>query len=518
MQIIAHQNCKGSGKKLDNRIKKIAIVGRDADAWLTSLMLQLSFAKSSSPVEVKLIELPSKIHPHDFYSVLPSHKILHKVLGINENVLFKASSQYSLGQRFVNWTNNESFFHCYDTHGISMGYVDFFQYWIKARNRMQLDVPLEDFSLGVELAKQGRFVSLGESSDAFSKATYGYHLNALSYLRIIAKAAVNAGLQYQTNQIKDVRSENGFIKSILLDDGTTIEADLFVDASGEEAVLISKLEDSGNYESWSRWLPCDRQIQVSAPPLSPMPVFAQIAAFKHGWMGFFPLLNRTALTSVYSSSAATTDDVVKNMEVISRARMDGFVEKTISAGARKKCWIGNCIALGTAAVSLEPLDAVQLHLLHVGLSWLRSLFPNDKNLMPESDVFNFKMQSHAVNIRDFQIAHYKLNRRAGDPFWDKLRTMEVPETLERKLKLFSYRGVVGMLEDETFQEENWTSILVGHGLIPSTYDPLVDKISEEDHVQQFQRILQYVQSEAQKMPTIEAHIEMNSDNPYQSMF
>ena len=122
--------------------------------------------------------------------------------------------------------------------------------------------------------------------------------------------------------------------------------------------------------------------------------------------------------------------------------------------------------------------AVQLHLLHTGLSYLVSLFPVDRTHMPEAGVYNDKMRQHAAGVRDFQAAHFRLNRRFGERFWDAAREAQPSSTLARKLELFAARGVVAMEEHETFQEENWTSIFVGHRLLPATWDPQVEKVPE----------------------------------------
>lgn len=495
---------------MNQPIKKIVVVGRDADAWLTALMLQLSLVSSTSGVRVELIELPSQLRPQDYYSVLPSHKALHKVLGVNENALLKTcSGLYVLAQRFSNWSGAENpFVHAYDTQGYSMGNVDFFQYWIKAR-KSGLNVPLEDFSLGAVAAKQGRFVVPSDSSGSFSRATHGYHLSALPYLQAVGKAALKAGLIHRTGAIKSVEVHAGFIQSLMLQDDTVVDGDLFIDATGAEAALISQLEEN-NYESWQHWLPCDRKLVASAPPLNPVPAFSQISAFAEGWVGFFPLANRTAVTAVYSSRHTTSNHALQKMTALSGGNIGGAAESQYSAGARKKHWIGNCVALGTAAVNLDAIDAVDLHMLHLGLSLLRELFPVDKDDMKEATLFNEKMQSYATNVRDFQIAHYQLNKRFGELFWDDARQTSPPSSLTEKIALFSRRGCIAMREDETFQEENWTSLFVGHGVMPKAYDPLVDKLPEQEQIEQFQSMLRHISSEVQNMPSLQAHVEMNS--------
>ena len=485
------------------------MVGRDADAWLAALMLQLSFAASENAVSVQLIELPSDLRPQDFYNVLPSHKMLHRILGANETALLKSSQGlYSVAQRFSNWSGNApAYLHAYDTHGIDMNNIEFLQYWTKARSK-GLNVALEEFSLGAMAAKQGRFIVLEESARTFSKADHGFNLSALAYTQAVSRATLLTDLQHKVSEIKSVEVNNGRIQSLILSDDSVIEGDLFIDASGVDAVLISQLE-TNNLDDWSHWLPCDRIMVASAPRLEPVPAFNQISAFSEGWAGFFPLLNRTAVTAIYSSKYASSQDVLQKIAAISGMKLRDALESEFSASARKKHWIGNCIALGTSAVNLEPLDGVQLHGLHLGLSLLRALFPADASDMIEADLFNDKMNAKITNVRDFQIAHYQLNKRFNEPFWNNIRAAQLPTSLVNKIKLFEHRGSVAMCEDETFQEESWTSIFVGHGLIPQTYDPLVDKTPESEQIEQFQRILKYVAGEVANMPSLQAHVEMS---------
>ena len=75
-----------------------------------------------------------------------------------------------------------------------------------------------------------------------------------------------------------------------------------------------------------------------------------------------------------------------------------------------------------------------------------------------------------------------------------------------------------MDEDETFQEENWTSIFIGHQLIPRTWDPLVDKVPEQEQMANFQRILKFVASEVTSMPSLQAHVELNTGSASEYVF
>lgn len=499
---------------MTNPLRKIVIVGRDAAAWLSAFALEKSFGRQDGGIEIELVELPSKLRPEDVFVTLPTQQALHRLLGLDETRLLRAcSGLYVLAQRFSNWSGAAPpFLHAYDTHGIALRHVDFFQYWLKAR-ASGLNVPLEEFSLGAVAAKQGRIVVFNDSTEAFSNATYGYHLSAIPYLHAIGKHALAAGLKHRVGQIEAVQHRGRRIESVTLTDGSIITGDLFVDASGPEGHLIRHVEED-NFESWREWLPCDRLMTASAAVLNPVPAFSQISAFRGGWLGLYPLINRTAMIAAYDSQYTNDDDALLTMSTLSGLRLEeGAVATAIAAGCRREPWIGNCVAIGDTAVMPDPLDAVDLHSVHTGISYLVSLMPVDRDNMPEARIYNAKMKSHAAGIRDFQISHYKLNRRFDEPFWDAARDADAPETLAKKLRLFEARGIVRIEEDETFQEENWTSILVGHNLIPKSWDPLVDRMPEQDQIANFQRMLKFIASEVEAMPSLQAHLELNAPSP-----
>lgn len=493
---------------MNNPIKKIVIVGRDADAWLTALTLQQGFRSSAQNIEVELFELPSDLTPQDFFSVLPSHKILHKVIGMRENlILQEAKGCYCFAQRFSNWSGSAApFMHAYDRFGVDFDGVDFYQFWLNAASN-GMNVPLEEFNLGAAAAKQAKYVVFNELAQTFSQANYGYHLQAINYIKATAQAALAIGVKHSSGEITKVNILDGNIDSILLASGVEIKADFFIDASGAEAVLIKHLEKD-NIQNWSEWLPANRLIVATAPSLEPLPAFSQISAFKAGWIGIYPMLDRTAINIVYSSAHTTSKRALETAIAVSGLKISDATETSFSAGARKKHWIGNCLAIGSSAVSLEPLDAIQLHLLHVGLSLLRALFPNDAADMIEAEIYNQKINGFVENLRDFQIAHYYLNKRYDEPFWDAVRNNEIPETLKNKIKLFEARGLLSLGEDETFQQENWTALFAGHKVQTKNYDPMVNKFSDEELIEKFQKILGHIKNEVEQMPTLQAQVEI----------
>jgi tryptophan halogenase len=253
--------------------------------------------------------------------------------------------------------------------------------------------------------------------------------------------------------------------------------------------------------------------------MRPLPAFSQVSAFRAGWIGLHPLQDRTAVVAAFSSAHAD-DEMLRNLPALAGIAVQGEAVITpFEPGVRKRAWIGNCVAVGGAAVSLEPLDAVQLHLVHVGVSHLMALFPVLPDAMPEAETYNLAVAAHARNIRDFQIAHYRLNQRFDEPFWDEGRDAEGPESLDAKLELFASRGHVLLYDDEAFQQPNWASIFIGHGIIPAGYDPRVDLVPQEEHMGRIHNRLRTIGSLVNEMPSVEQFIgSMMTPRPAQAAF
>ena len=489
---------------MSRAIETVAVVGRDAPAWIAAAALHRAVGKSG--VKVQVVELPSLLSPVDVYAALPSLRGLHQLLGLDEAMVLAAADGVPMvGQRFSNWSGAAPpFVHGYDDAPPPGGDLDFVHYWAKGRLE-GLKVPFEDFSLAATMAKQGRVPSLADPDPALS-ATFGVQLDARAYSSLLKQVALHLGIEVNSGTIREVERDGDRISAVILSDGERVEADLFVDASGTEAVLISKLPGA-EFEPWSDWLPCNRMLSASAPPLQPLPAFSQISAFRGGWIGLHPLRHRTAIVAVYNMQRISDQEMVDSLPILTRLAIAGdAVVSALRPGVQQRPWIGNCVAVGEAAVALEPLDAVQLHLTHMCVSHLVTLFPVETDEFPESALYSSSIRSLAANLRDFQCAHYKLNRRFDEPLWDRARDAAVPDSLQRKLDMCESRAHVIQYDHETFEALNWAQILVGHGLLPKGYDPRIDRIPDELHIAKVQKRLNDVVAQVRDAPTVEAFL------------
>ena len=137
---------------------------------------------------------------------------------------------------------------------------------------------------------------------------------------------------------------------------------------------------------------------------------------------------------------------------------------------------------------------------HGCVSHLMALFPAEAGAFPEADLYNRTIRTTGENLRDFQCAHYRLNRRFDEPFWDRCRKMDLPASLSRKIELFSLCAQVPMYDDETFEEQNWAALLIGAGIMPERYDPRTDTIPDEAQIAKVQQRLRDIAAEVADMP------------------
>lgn len=76
--------------------------------------------------------------------------------------------------------------------------------------------------------------------------------------------------------------------------------------------------------------------------------------------------------------------------------------------------------------------------------------------------------------------HYSANAREGEPFWDMVRHMPLPETLTAKLDQWRATGFIHREHEELFTEVGWFQVLAGQNVEARGYNPLADAIPQAD--------------------------------------
>ena len=108
------------------------------------------------------------------------------------------------------------------------------------------------------------------------------------------------------------------------------------------------------------------------------------------------------------------------------------------------------------------------------------MFPYDGVRQPDVDEFNNQMKFEIDNIRDFIILHYHVTNRRDTKFWRHCSSMPIPESLQHRIDLFRETGRVFKVPTELFGENSWIQVMLGQGMEPEQYHPIVNMMDKRE--------------------------------------
>jgi tryptophan 7-halogenase len=499
----------------DARIRNIVIAGGGTAGWMTAAALSRTLRRGS--VNIVLVESDAIGRVGVGEATIPPIIAFNQMLGLDEDEFLKATQgSYKLAIEFVNWTRRgHRYFHPFGRYGIDIEGVKFHQIWQRL-NRVGKASALDDYSLTAVTAAKGKFARPGTDPRAvLSSLTYAFHFDAALYARYLRFYAEQRGVIRREGKITGVvrNAGNGFVDAIVLESGERIAGDLFVDCTGFRALLIEQTLKAG-FRDWSHWLPCDRAVATQSAAAGELTPFTRATAHKAGWQWRIPLQHRIGTGYVFCSRHISDDEATATLlaNLDGPALVDPWILK-FTAGHRSKFWVGNVVAIGLAGGFMEPLESTSIHLTQAGITRLLALFP-DKTFDPVwAAEYNRLMTSQYEHIRDFLILHYNATERDDSPFWTACRTMDIPQTLQRKIALFRSKGCFFREDDELFAESNWIAVLMGQNIVPKSYDPLADAFDESVIAQNLAHMREVIAKTADAMPAHRAFLMRHCPAP-----
>jgi tryptophan halogenase len=464
-------------------VRKVTIVGGGTAGWMTAAVLSQWLTK----IEIRLIESEQIGTIGVGEATIPHIRNFLALAGIDElKMISESKATFKLGIEFVDWgAPGESYIHGFGKIGRDMLWLHPHQLWLAARERIPHRVRgFDSYSINCVACRLNRFVFPDKRNPASPLADmdYAYHFDASLLARYLRAESEARGVTRVEGRIVEViqHPETGFVETVRLADGSEVDGDLFVDCSGMRALLIGDALGNG-YEDWNQWLLCDRAMAVPCESAEPLTPYTRSRARKAGWQWRIPLQHRIGNGYVYASDLISDDEVAESL----LANLDGEATADprpvkFRPGRRLNSWDKNVIALGLSSGFLEPLESTSIHLIQTGIHRLLAMFPSTGFNQADIDEYNLQARTEYEDVRDFIIAHYKVTRRSGDPFWDHVRTMEVPDTLNERFELFRSSGrFFKHNAQELFAEESWVQVLLGQGL-DMRPDPVTQFVSDDD--------------------------------------
>jgi tryptophan 7-halogenase len=495
----------------NQRIKNIVIVGGGTAGWMSAAALAKVLGPGHS---IRLIESEEIGTIGVGEATVPHLSLFNKLLGIDEAEFVRETrGTFKLGVQFVNWLKpGKTYVHGFGTSiGLDIGMLPFHQYWLRAFKSGNAS-EIGDYSLNTLAAAHGKFmVSAVDAppNTPLANIAYAYHFDAGLYARYLRRYAEARGVQRTEGKIREtlLRPSDGFVDAVVLESGEKISGELFIDCSGFRGLLIEQALHTG-YEDWNHWLPTNRAVTVACERTGPPTPYTRATAQTAGWQWRIALQHRVGNGHVYASPYISDDEaaatLLRNLDgaPLGEPRLLRFV-----AGTRKKVWNRNVVAIGLASGFLEPLESTGIFLIQSAITRLLTLFPDRNFSEAVIDRYNAMSRFELERIRDFLILHFHATQRDDTPFWNYCRTMEIPETLRSVMALFRESGQFIRNAEELFGLVSWVEVMLGQGIMPTTWHTGADQMSEKDLNEFVAHVQQVIATCVDAMPPHQAFID-----------
>ncbi len=459
-----------------NKIFKIIILGGGTAGWMSAISLQHKWKDKN--ISITLIESPDIGIVGVGEGSTPSLKNFFDDVEIEESEWMKeCNATYKVGIRFDGWSSEpgfESYRHPFPTQLDAFSSNGFAQHCYLRRSSIDINSHPDQFFLQSYLAEKSMSPIAGYSFPFTN--FYGYHFDSGMLGQYLAKVAVARGVSHLQEKVVDVKlKDNGEIESLIFDNQNEIEADFFIDCSGVSGYLIQKTLNVP-FHSYKDNLFNDSAVVLPTKTSSPLRSETISTALKNGWAWDIPLTNRTGNGYVYSSQYCNSDQAETELRE-KLGLLDSDVEARhlkMNVGRVDKHWSKNCLAIGLSQGFIEPLEATALHIVQASILEFILNFEEGDFTNKNQDKYNQIINSRFEGVRDYIVAHYRINSRNDTPYWkDNANNQHLSESLIRLLNAWT-GGLKHDIDEEIKQQDigkyfpldSWRILLAGYGFFP----------------------------------------------------
>ncbi len=476
---------------------KIVILGGGTAGWIAANLF--AYKWKNKHVDITLVESLDVGIVGVGEGSTPTLKRLFEMLNIEEaDWMPQCNATYKLNIRFNGWSPNSgivSYSHPFPTQVDSFNTRSFM---VNTRTRrMGLDTTTlpDQFLLNGVLASEGKGPLTPESFPF--KVEYGYHFDSHLLGEFLANRAQKHGVHYKQAHIKDVVLDaSNCIASLRTGEGGDISGDFFVDCTGFASVLMQKTLGVP-FKSYKDNLYNDSAIVMPTPMVDNIPVETESTALSAGWCWKIPLTERFGNGYVYSSDFISDEqaELEFRQHIGMLDSQEDCRQLTMKVGTLSQYWSQNCIALGLSQGFIEPLEATALHLVQISAEIFIQKFEEGNFSNAKQYEYNAEIGERFERVRDYIVAHYKLNTRDDSDYWRENRdNVHLSESLIRLLDVWFKREDLSVEIDKQglskhFDSVSWHCLFSGYGAYPPLHpnQPGQGDLFKEKGVEEFLR-------------------------------
>lgn len=482
--------------------QNIIILGGGSAGWMSANFLRHHLP--SELVDITLIESPEIGIIGVGEGSTPHLKKFFDMLGVSESDWMPScSATYKTGISFIDWTSHQSknrYFHPFPSPVDQQTAGLFLVNCIMRHKGAAVPCNPDDFFLSKKLAEDG--LSPITAPPGKIALNYAYHFDSAKLGEYLRSLAVQNNVKWiQAKVINVGQHPSGDISHLLLDNGHSITGNFFVDASGFQSVLLQQTLGVG-FEKFDSNLFADRAVALPTKLEETFPLAeTQATALSHGWMWRIPLTNRFGNGYVYSSNYLSADEAeVELRQTLGVSEEVSAKHLSMNVGKVNHYWKNNVVAVGLSQGFIEPLEATALHLVLDTLGAFVQCYQQGNYNSAQVQAFNQHIDARYEGIRDYIVAHYKMNTRVDSSYWEDNRNNN---NLSARLDAVLAAWKMGKDITPVLQEANmlshypavsWYCLLAGYGAFPEC-------TGHTEYSPQFTRMKTFIAQYAAKFQT-----------------
>jgi tryptophan halogenase len=415
-------------------IKSIVIVGGGSAGWMSAAILKKSFPQ----YKITLIESPNFPIIGVGESTLGRIRNFCSWLGLDEKSFMQATdASYKISIRFDDfYEKNGGGYHYPLGQPMLSGTREGIRDWLLKKS-LYPETSSEDlvrcFFPSAALFEKNKFSlnTIGYYDNYDPSINSSFHFDAIKFSIFLRdKFCLPAGVEHILDTVTDVVIGNAGVEMLKLESGKEITADLFVDCSGFQRLLISKLEVP--FRSYDKILPNNRAWACPMPYVDKekeLLPYTKCTALGYGWTWHTPLWSRLGTGYAYCDQFVSPEDALEEFKNYlcsdkvpvprSREYIDSlkFRDIEFKTGVYEKIFEKNVVAIGLSAGFLEPLEANGLFTVHEFLFKLIKTLLRGSVTQWDRDVFNTAAAESHRNFSQFIALHYALSVRNDTEYW-----------------------------------------------------------------------------------------------------
>ncbi|MGH3692950.1 MAG: tryptophan halogenase family protein [Pseudonocardiaceae bacterium] len=488
-------------------IKSVVIVGGGTAGWMTAAYLKAAF---SHRLDVTLVESSTVGRIGVGEATFSTIRHFFDYLGLDEiEWLPKCEGSYKLGIRFENWDRPGSYFYhpferLRNVCGFSMA-----EWWLKIGNQTEtFDRECFITAALCEARRSPRLLDgrlfTGDLDGAFGRSTlaeqraqfpYAYHFDADKVAQFLRCHSVDRGVRHVVDDVvHTAQDQRGWITHVVTRGNGNLAADLFIDCTGWQAILINKVLGEP-FLSFQDMLPNNRAVAIRVPREDPTQInpYTTALAMEAGWLWTIPLLHRDGNGYVYSDEFCSPEQAEQALRNHVAPRGDDLDVNHIMmrVGRSRRSWVKNCVAIGLSSTFVEPLESTGIFFIQHGIEQLVKHLPDQRWDVELVRGYNTRV-AHAVDgVKEFLVLHYRAAGRDDNQYWKAAKVRKSPDGLhERLAQAKSY-----LWDEDTiypyyhgFESYSWNTILLGLGNRPSRPRPALTHIDSSTASAEFARL------------------------------